>query len=259
MIEQYACNSVPSFVRKICAVRTKWTNADGEFFDPWFRGQLRAGWPLTPNSYRSKLLDDEADIRLEFRRRALQLIAGHVPADEWQWYFLMQHHGAPTRLLDWTDSALVALFFAVSANAPGNTKVASSAAVWMLNPWALNDIVLDDGRVYDTAWEKAAPYLPALPDGELEPRLPIAIDPPHFTTRVAVQRSHFTVFGSRRRGIESIAKRHRNILARIVIERSAIPEIRLDLTTCGIRDTAVFPDLEGLSRELIRFYSDPWF
>jgi hypothetical protein len=114
MIEQHSCDSVASFVRKVCAVRTRWTNRYGEFFDPWFRGQRRAGWSLVPNIYRSRMLEDEADIRLEFRRRALQLIAGHVPADEWQ-------------------------------------------------------------------------------------------------------------------------------------------------STCGIRDTAVFPDLEGLSRELIRFYTDPWF
>lgn len=216
-------------------------------------------WPLMPNIYRSSLFEDESSIRLEFRRRALQLITGHIPADEWQWYFLMQHHGAPTRLLDWTDSALVALFFAISSNIPGETSVNGNAAVWILNPWGLNDAVSGDARVLETNWQAASPYLPPLPNGELEPRLPMAIDPPHFTSRVAVQRSHFTVFGSIERGLERVAKRHKNLLAKIVIKRSAIQEMRLDLTTCGIRDTAVFPDLEGLSRELIRFYNDPWF
>lgn len=202
---------------------------------------------------------DEADVRIEFRRRALQLIPGHVPADEWQWYFLMQHHGAPPRLLDWTDSALVALFFAVSSNAPDDPTVRSSAAVWMFNPWALNDFVLGDGRVYETSWSGASPYLPLLPSRERIPRLPLAIDPPHFTARVAVQRSHFTVFGSAVRGLHQVAARRPNMLTRIKIERASIPTIRPDLGTCGIRDTSLFPDLEGLSRELLRFYTEPWF
>jgi hypothetical protein len=258
-IEQHSCDSVPSFVRKVCEIRTRWTNRHGEFFDPWFRGQTRASWPLRPSLYVREMAEDEADIRMEFRRRALQLIPGHIPTDEWQWYFLMQHHGAPTRLLDWTDSALIALFFAVNSNAVGDTVVNADAAVWMLDPWKLNDVVLADGRVYDTSWEKAAPYLPTLPETDIEPRLPIAVDPPHFTNRVAVQRSHFTVFGSRKDGLELAARVRPRILARIRIERAAIPEIRLDLTTCGIRDTAVFPDLEGLSRELVRFYYEGWF
>ena len=256
-IERHRCDSVASFIDLVASIRARWTTADHVLFDPWFRGQRHADWPLVPGLYRRGLAEDEADMRMEFRRRALQLIPGHMPADDWQWYFLMQHHGAPTRLLDWTDSALIALFFAVSSNDAGNPHVDCDAAVWMLDPWALNGAVLGDRRVYDAAWIKAAPYLPVLPSADLQPALPIALDPPHFTARVAVQRSHLTVFGSRVHGLAHIANRHDRMLAKISIARRAIPHIRIDLGTCGIRDTSVFPDLEGLSRELVRLYTEP--
>ncbi len=139
----------------------------------------------------------------------------------------------------------------------GRTSCESEdAAVWMLDPWALNAAVLGDHRVYDTSWVKAAPYLPMLPTVDVEPALPIAVDPPHFTARVAVQRSHFTVFGSKSDGLTHVAKRHARMLAKITIPARSLAHIRVDLATCGIRDTSVFPDLEGLSRQLVRVYTE---
>jgi hypothetical protein len=52
---------------------------------------------------------------------------------EWDEYFLMQHYGLPTRFLDWSESALVALYFAVGAEPRRHEP--SDAAVWMLDPW----------------------------------------------------------------------------------------------------------------------------
>src|SRR6516164_9147939 len=86
----------------------------------------------------------EADVllRTEFKRRGGQLTA-EKPADRWEWYFLMQHYGAPTRLLDWTDGALIALYFAVRPHVESDEFEGKNAVVWALDPGCLNDLSLE--------------------------------------------------------------------------------------------------------------------
>jgi hypothetical protein len=69
------------------------------------------------------------EIREEFITHAPALCA-ITPRNEWEWYFLMQHYGTPTRLLDRADGALIALYFAVQEN-----RGYQHAAVWALDPW----------------------------------------------------------------------------------------------------------------------------
>jgi len=91
----------------------------------------------------------------------------------------------------------------------------------------------------------------------LVPEYPIAIDPTHVDLRLAVQRSHFTLFGSDKDGLSGLAHRRRKKirLAKIVLKgRKRIRRILMDLEASGVRETSVFPDLEGLSREI----ADEW-
>jgi FRG domain len=106
----------------------------------------------------------------------------------------MQHCGTPTRLLDWTEGALIAFHFAVR-----NKSDKADAAVWALNPWELNKSVLGideviapsaEAGLFDLDAKRYDPRLPArYQSRKLRVKLPVAIYTTHFARRISPQRS----------------------------------------------------------------------
>src|ERR1017187_230672 len=146
MMLTYEANTLRQFMKRIQAISKAWeTKKDGSP-NLWYRGSRKSSWALVPKLYRpngpaKKLLQTEDEIREEFVRRAPGLIA-YRPENAWEWYFLMQHYSAPTRLLDWTEVPLVGLYFAVK-----DTEGLQDAAVWVLDAWLLNKRVLGKSEV----------------------------------------------------------------------------------------------------------------
>jgi len=292
MIENQLAESLPCFLTLVSKFSKKWKEywlekqrerrgeeAWAASWLPWFRGEDSTAWLLSGtalqpklyrNSFDSKLiLDLEAEMRVEFRRRGAQLITERTPVGKWEWYFLMQHYGAPTRLLDWSDAALVALSFSVSKRGSNGDKNANAdAAVYMLDPWWLNEQAFkevsqlaDEYRSLGPAlpdWEEAKPYLTddEFDNDELGARCPLAIDPSHFSRRFAAQRSCFTIFGREKDGLKCVAKSSDAHLVKLDVKKESIPEIRQDLRWAGISEETIFPDLEGLGRELSYWFHD---
>src|SRR5206468_3706329 len=92
-------------------------------------------WTLVPRLLRSGISrEQEKNMLARFRYRAMGMLE-HPPADNdpARWLFLMQHHGLPTRLLDWSESALPALFFAVA------DKPDTDGRLYILVPMGLNE------------------------------------------------------------------------------------------------------------------------
>jgi hypothetical protein len=111
VLPHLVANGLEEFVKQTSDLRKQWLEDD---VLPWFRGHERAEWPLIPKFYRQLPIDrnTEDEIREDFITRAPNL-SDCKPANKWEWYFLMQHYGTSTRLLDWSEGALIGLYFAV--------------------------------------------------------------------------------------------------------------------------------------------------
>jgi FRG domain len=251
---QAEVKDLASFITVIEIKWREWAEIDEEVREPWFRGHAKESWSLVPGVYRPPYsLVDEDSYRHEFQLRAYPFLseATYQPSSDWDWYFLMQHHGLPTRLLDWTESALVSLYFAVerrTPNAPG--------AVWILDPWWLNARIAEIGELVGGCYHPSIQrYIwPVWGNRDQLPNMPAAFEPPHNSKRLAAQRGKFTVHGSSRASLEA-CESLKPRLVKIVIPASAKDKIRRQLAMAGITEGVIFPDLGGLSREVKEAWS----
>ncbi len=254
--------SLPEFIQRIAEIESAWTTKRDGAPGLWFRGSGKSTWALIPKLYRTNksinlVLGIEDEIREEFIRRAPALTAFH-PANEWEWYFLMQHYGAPTRLLDWTESPLTALYFAVKDN-----EGLQDAAVWVLDPWWLNDKVVGKGLgvlppgspgLAKSDIKRYRAWLPARFEakGKLKTPSPVAIFPTQFDRRIAAQRSCFTIHGRRPKTLDQLFPRDSDKIAKIIIPSYVISEMRDELIDYCTDEATIFPDLEGLGKAVSR-------
>jgi hypothetical protein len=253
--------SVSGFLSVVNRLRSNWpqdndVKSRGDERALWFRGQEEASWGLSPKLHRPEYRKaDENEIRHEFQSRGLQLIQGRMPTTQYEWYFLMQHYEVPTRLLDWTDNPLMALFFSIYEK-----KSTLDAVVWVVDPWWLNaaNKALKKKKIEGpllSDWEEAGLYLPDLENAfagvRTKMKFPAAIDPPHVDRRLAVQGSHFMIFGTERDLADmELTEKKKARLAKIIISGRAIKTIESELENLGIHVATVFPDLIALGKYL---------
>lgn len=237
----------------------------------WYRGCSSAEHQLLPTLYRHQkiqspdgLADLERQLMTRFRQRSIPYHDRSLTED-WDTLFFMQHYGIPTRLLDWTENPLIALHFALmgavrTTTRRGKSTFQSDATVWMLDPVAWNRHALRhmsfEGGVLSPDDEATKGYKPA-PNFAGMHNQPVAIYGAHNSTRIVAQQGVFTIFGRDALPMEQVFRADRfpaKCLTRITVKRSLIPAMRKSLLNHGITESVVFPDLEGLAREIKRVF-----
>lgn len=254
---QISISTIGDFLAEAESIKNDWF--PDEELRPWYRGQTRAEWSLLPSLYRNygtyqELLRErtEDEIREEFIVRA-PVFSDFKPAgdDDWEWYFLMQHYGAPTRLLDWTEGALLALYFAVKDN-----QGHFDSAVWALDPYSLNgrsinleEVIPPSAQgVFGKDRRRVRKWLPTRFTRRAIPNKPIAVFPTHIARRISTQRSCFTVHGQHYRGLDRLESLRTPLVRKIIVPGFCVRSIKRQLINSGIDEATIFPDLDGLGR-----------
>lgn len=216
----------------------------------WFRGHSKLQYTLAPSALRYSDIDgrNKALALVVEMKRFLEIKLPRPPAanDDLGWMQVAQHYGLPTRLLDWTQNAAVALFFACCSNPDVDGLIA------ILNPIELNQNV--DPRMprvftYHKDAAIISPYLRL--DGKVSRRgkHSIAINPTWNTERIAMQQGAFTLHGTR--SFELDRKQASSLLCvPILSEHKA--SLLSELERVGIGEMFIFPEPEHVCAHLRR-------
>lgn len=236
----------------------------------WFRGSGKAVYKLTPSLYRHGTIKTiDAIARLErntmiwFRQRSIPFTSKSL-SDDWDALFYMQHYRAPTRLLDWSESPFVALYFALMSAAFTTTKTGlnfkDDAAIWVLEPISWNQHALNhqsyDGGILVTKDTELKGYQPAESFAKMNNHA-VAMFGAHNSPRIVAQRGVFTIFGQNVASMDDAfdtAGFPAKCLTKIIIDKTLIHDMRKSLLSYGITESAIYPDLEGLSLEMRRSF-----
>jgi hypothetical protein len=226
----------------------------------WYRGCGNVSHKLLPSLFRhptittvEKLLELETELIGTFRARSLPYVQ-QLPDSDLELMFLMQHHGVPTRLLDWTENPYIALFFALSKSVSSGTD----AAIWALDPnrWnekALEDVAFKEAVLLHTDTILTNGYAPKrISDMKTAP---VAMYGIHNSRRIVAQRGVFMIYGKAAKPMEDLyqeAGYPADCLVKFVCEASKVPDLLNDLIAIGTTDSVLYPDLDGLAREIKR-------
>lgn len=233
-------NSVQELLEKLEEIR------EGQTQTIWYRGQGIAEWGLTPHYLRLNGAQSESTLLKRFKQSAAMLIDS-APKESFDWLFLMQHYGVPTRLLDWSESPLAALYFAVENLEKHGDE---DGALWLIYPSELNK----HARINNTEEED---YIPSFEDEELAnysveslksnnriQLFPVATIATRNNPRIQAQLGVFTIHHLENIPIEEVGdKKH---AVKIVIPKASKENIRNQLSLLGYTKFQLFPELSSI-------------
>jgi FRG domain-containing protein len=214
----------------------------------WFRGHYDVLFSLTPSALRYRSFAERTralSLLADFKRIAdTKLTRTPQPDEELEWALIAQHYGLPTRLLDWTESATTALYFAC-------IKEDGDGTVFVLNPIDLNRLSYPGKpRILDPQQDRdlILSYLRMSARKTKGGRKPIAINPVWNSARLIMQKGVFTLHGKK---VDLDDARIPSLVA-IPVLREAKLTLRAELQRIGVDEMTLFPELEHSCAHLKR-------
>jgi hypothetical protein len=282
MIREKTVTSWPQLLEELYA--DSWNDSIRRFRSPFvFRGLDNVAWPLHSSLIRlgGEYESLERHLLRNFRKYAHRDVV--APESFWYWLAVAQHHGLPTRLLDWTFSPFVAAHFATA----DTTMMGEPGAIWCVNlsevharlPKTLKTVLDEEGAVAFTVdmlstLEPPEAMLPgaraavarkrsrakpisSLRDFDRLTRDPFMLffEPPSIDDRIVNQYALFSVLSSANMTVDTWLEQSELTFRRIVIPTDLKREVRDKLDQANINERVLFPGLDGLGRWLRRHYS----
>ncbi len=222
-----------------------------------FRGVANAGYNLATTLMRQggSFARLEPHIIRSFQKYAhLEM---HEESSIWNWLSLAQHHGLPTRLLDWTYSPYVALNFATDKHFDQDGAIYAVNFVQTnsyLSPRLRHRLELTDARVFTTQLlNKEVRSLDEF-DGQKNAPFVVFFEPPSLDSRIVNQYGLFSVVSDPSTILDEWLPNDPAIFKKVVIPAELKWEFRDKLDQAGINERMLFPGLDGLCRYLKRYY-----
>lgn len=229
-----------------------------------YRGLSDNAYFLQTSLYRNcanKQQDVEESILRNFTKYAAKEDVS-INSSIWRQMVIGQHHGLPTRLLDWSYSPLIGLHFAVSEY---DLKYMDNhdCILWQIDIREVNDKL---PTRYKDLLEKHSAHLFTLDmldeldlslsqyDIDMDTNAIILIEPPSIDLRIINQYSYFSVVPMKVTNLETFLDAHTNNTVKYIINKNIRWEIRDMLDQCNINERMAFPGLDGISKWISRYY-----
>jgi hypothetical protein len=183
-----------------------------------------------------------------------------VPDSIWDWMALGQHHGLPTRLIDWTYSPYVAMHFATARLEDFETD----GVIWSVDfakaneliPKELKQVLREEGSyTFTVEMLNGIAKTPAGFDRLADDPFVVFFEPPSLDDRIVNQFALFSLMSSPNAALDDWLNEHPELCRKIVIPAEAKWEVRDKLDQANITERVLLPGLDGLSSWLKRYYT----